>query len=89
MLFYIILVVFLLRIAENMYMAWVVFYYRLTKKPGGMSFPLFGVELIIIPVLVLSSAISDLEQWWAKPLAILWLSAAITIASYLVICSSR
>jgi hypothetical protein len=66
-------------------MAWVVFYYRLTKKPGGMSFPLFGVELIIIPVLVLSSAISDLEQWWAKPLAILWLSAAITIASYLVI----
>lgn len=85
MLFYAMLVVFLLKITENIYMGWIVFYYRLAKKPGGVSFPLLGIEIVIIPVLVLSSAISDLEQWWARPLAVLWISVALTIASYLII----
>lgn len=85
MLFYTILSIFLLKIAINIYMAFGILLHRLIKsEPYSVSLVLFGAELIIIPVLILGSFISDVNHWWAKPLAVAGLSLALTIFSYLL-----
>jgi len=84
--FYIILLAFFLKIAELLYLACVFLYLRVTKKKSkSISLIMPGIELILIPLLVLSSLVTDLELWWAKPLTVLALSLGITIGSYLLI----
>lgn len=85
-LFYFIFLLFLLKIAGNICMACFFLYLRLTDKESrSVSFVMFGLEFVLMPLLVFSSYISDLSYLWTKPLTILTLSLAAAIGSNLLI----
>lgn|GEM_PF-4261581 len=85
LLFYFVLIVFLLKIAMNVYMSIFILAVSsgLIKHKGGISLALPGAEIILIPALTICAFISETGYWWAEPLTIFILSLAATVVSYL------
>ena len=88
MFFAIALLLFLVKITENICMACFLWHLKITKnKAKRVSLNLPGIELLLILILVASSFSVDCHLWLTEPFTVLWLSSAITVCSYLLILS--
>ena len=72
MLFIIFLILFGVKILLNLYMSFGILYLIVTRAElSSMSLILPYAEVILVPLLALSSLTIDSGQWWMKPIAVL------------------